>query len=193
MKTLLPSVENSSECVFYAMDETGLRTESDIRRTWSPVGISPVLESNNSHEGINLIGATEITKNFDTIIDAYSAKQGISSEEVQIFLERLLHINAGKKVYVLLDNAGFHISKAMQAFADAHRDELFLINTPRYSPELNPQENIWNKLKNCVFSARAYFSIDELFESINMVYHHFNEQKDIIKSIVYAKNYYKYV
>lgn len=193
MKTLLPSVENSSEFVFYAMDETGLRTESDIRRTWSLVGVSPVLESNNCHEGLNLIGATEITKNFDTIIDAYSAKQKVTSEEVKVFLERLLKINLGKKVYVLLDNAGFHVSKDMQAFAEDHRGELFLINTPRYSPKLNPQENIWNRLKNCIFSTSAYPSIDELFESINMVYNHFNEEKDMIKSLVYAKNYYKYV
>lgn len=190
MKTLLPIVENSSECVFYAMDETGLRTESDIRRTWSPVGISPVLESNNSHEGINLIGATEITKNFDTVIDAYSAKQTITSEEIKTFLKRLLDINLDKKVYVLLDNAGFHVSKTMQAFAEAHRDELFIINTPRYSPKLNPQENIWNKLKNSVFSTSAYPSIDELFESIKLVYNHFNEKKDMIKSMVYARNYY---
>lgn len=113
MRYLQPIVENFSDCVFYAMDETGLRTEPDIRRTWSSVGISPNLESNNSHEGLNLIGATEITKNFDTIIDAYSAKQMITSEEVQVFLERLLDINPGKKVYVLLDNTGFHVSKAM--------------------------------------------------------------------------------
>lgn len=190
MRTLLPTVENSSDCVFYAMDETGLRTESDIRRTWSPVGISPILESNNSHEGLNLIGATEITKNFDTVIDAYSAKQTITSEEVKTFLERLLNINEGKKVYVLLDNAGFHVSKTMQAFAEAHRGELFIINTPRYSPKLNPQENIWNKLKNCIFSASAYPSINELFESIKSVYNHFNEKKDMIRSIVYARNYY---
>ena len=190
MKYLLPIVENSSDCVFYSMDETGLRTESDICRTWSPVGISPNLESNNSHEGLNLIDATEITKNFDTIIDSYSAKQVITSEEVQIFPKRLIDINACKKVYVLLDNADFHVSKAMQAFAEAHRDELFLINTPRYSPKLNPQENIWNKLKNCVFSISAYPSIDELFESIKLVYYHFSEQKDMIKSLVYARNYY---
>lgn len=193
MKSLLPTVENSSECVFYAMDETGLRTESDIRRTWSPVGISPNLESNNSHDGLNLIGATEITKNFDTIIDAYSAEKGITSKEVKEFVERLLDINKGKKVYILLDNAKFHVSKTIQAFADEHKENLFLINTPRYSPELNPQENIWNRLKNCVFSTSAYSSIDELFDSIKMVYYHFHEQKDIIKSLVYAKNYYKYV
>ena len=97
MRGLLPIVENSSDCVLYALDETGLRTESDIRRTWSQVGVSPILESNNSHEGLNIIGATEISKNFDTIIDAYSAQHSIKSHEVTVFLKRLLKAHVGKK------------------------------------------------------------------------------------------------
>ncbi|OOM11767.1 transposase [Clostridium saccharobutylicum] len=190
MRGLLPIVENSSDCVLYALDETGLRTESDIRRTWSQVGVSPILESNNSHEGLNIIGATEISKNFDTIIDAYSAQHSIKSHEVTVFLKRLLKAHVGKKVYVLLDNARFHTSRLIQDFADAHSEELFLINTPRYSPVLNPQENIWNKLKNCIFSTSAFTSIDELFDSVNSIYIHLNEDFNIVKSLAYAKNYY---
>ena len=190
MRGLLPIVENSSDCVLYALDETGLRTESDIRRTWSQVGVSPILESNNSHEGLNIIGATEISKNFDTIIDAYSAQHSIKSHEVTVFLKRLLKAHVGKKVYVLLDNARFHTSRLIQDFAAAHSEELFLINTPRYYPVLNPQENIWNKLKNCIFSTSAFTSIDELFDSVNSIYIHLNEDFNIVKSLAYAKNYY---
>ena len=190
MRCLLPIVENSSDCVLYALDETGLRTESDIRRTWSQVGVSPILESNNSHECLNIIGATEISKNFDTIIDAYSAQHSIKSHEVTVFLKRLLKAHVGKKVYVLLDNARFHTSRLIQDFAAAHSEELFLINTPRYSPVLNPQENIWNKLKNCIFSTSAFTSIDELFDSVNSIYIHLNEDFNIVKSLAYAKNYY---
>jgi len=57
------------------MDETGLRTESENRRSWSPIGLSPILESNGSHAGLNIIGATEITKNFDTVSDIYSVQK----------------------------------------------------------------------------------------------------------------------
>lgn len=191
MRTLLHTVENSSDTVLYALDETGIRTESDIRRTWSKVGVSPILESNNSHEGLNLIGATEISKNFDTIIDAYSAKHSIKSHEVEVFLERLLDANPGKKVYVLLDNAKFHTSKEIQDFANVHSEDLFLINTPRYSPALNPQENIWNKLKNCIFSPSAFTSIDELFYSVSSIYDCFNEDTNMVKLLAYARNYYK--
>ena len=80
------SVENDSDSVLYVMDETALRTESNNRRTWSPVGVSPVLESNGSHQGVNIIGATEITKNFDTVDDVYDAEHTIKSTEIKEFI-----------------------------------------------------------------------------------------------------------
>lgn len=74
MIDLTLTVENDSNSVLYVMDETALRTESDIRRTWSPVGVFPILESNGSHQGVNIIGATEITKNFDIVADVNLVK-----------------------------------------------------------------------------------------------------------------------
>lgn len=190
MSALLPTVESSSDYVLYAMDETLLRAESDNRRTWSPVGLSPVLEHNGSHKGVNIIGATELTKNFDTIIDVYAAQHSIKSIEIQAFIENLLDRNTGKKVFLILDNARSHNCKMIQDFANTHKENLFLINTPPYSPELNPQENIWNRLKTCIFSTSARNSIDDLFDDVASIYNTFNENKDLIKSIVYAKNYY---
>jgi transposase len=190
MIDLVSTVENDSESVLYVMDETGLRTESDNRRSWSPVGVSPILESNGSHEGVNIIGATEITKNFDTIADIYSAKQSISSAEIQNFMEQLLERNPNKKVYLVLDNARTHNNGKIQGFWETNKERLVLINTPAYSPQLNPQENIWNLLKNKIFNIGARENIEVLFDEIAALYDQFNEDKELIKSIVYARNYY---
>ena len=172
------------------MDETGLRTESDNRRTWSPVGVSPILVSNGSHEGVNIIGATEITKNFDTVAAVYSADQNIDAGKIETFIEYLLERNPNKKVYLILDNARTHNNKRIQSFWDNHRDRLVLINTPVYSPQLNPQENIWNLLKNKIFNVAARPNIDVLFDEISSLYNQFNQNKELIKSIVSARNYY---
>ena len=59
MTTLTLSAENASYALLYIMDKIALRTASDIRRSWNPIEESPILESNNSHEGVNIIGATE--------------------------------------------------------------------------------------------------------------------------------------
>ena len=91
------TVENDFDSVLYVMGETALRTESDNRRTWSPVGVSPILESNVSQQGVNIMGATKITKNFDTIADIYDAVHTIKGEEIKEFLIELLERNSGRK------------------------------------------------------------------------------------------------
>ena len=121
MQDLLDTVENSSDDVLYALDETYIRQEPTNYRSWSPVGQPPLIERNGSHAGLNIVGATEITKNFDTIADVYSHKQGIASTQILIFLERLIDINKGKKVHVIWDNAGTHTSQTIEAFLAAHK------------------------------------------------------------------------
>lgn len=184
------SVENDSNAVLYVMDETGLRTESDNRRSWSLKGLSPTLESNGSHAGLNIIGATEITKNYDTISDVYSADHSITNVEIEAFIEHLLELNPNKKVYLVLDNAPTHNNKKIQAYWSKHTEQLVLINTARYSPQLNPQENIWKLLKDKIFSTKARAAIDDLYNDVLNIYKHLNEYKDIIKSIVNPRNYY---
>lgn len=190
MAELASIVENDSDSLLYVMDETGLRTEADNRRSWSPIGVSPILESNGSHEGVNIIGATEITKNFDTIADVYSARQSITSDEIQSFMEHLLERNPTKRIYLVLDNARTHNSAKIQSFWKENKERLVLINTPPYSPQLNPQENIWNLLKNKIFNVGARENIDVLFDELAALYNQFNEDKVLIKSIVYYRNYY---
>ena len=70
------------------------------------------------------------------------------------------------------------------------KETLVLINLPTYSPNLNPQENIWNRLKNCIFSSRARANVEELFNDIVSIYDKLNQNKSIEKSVTYARNYY---
>src|SRR6056297_2370176 len=120
MKNLLDTVENSSEIAMYALDETYVRNEPNNYRSWSPKGEPLELESNGSHKGINVIGATEILNTFETYADIYSHKKSITSSEIQHLLERLLKENPTKKVYVILDNARSHKSIGIQAFSKSN-------------------------------------------------------------------------
>lgn len=78
----------------------------------------------------------------------------------------------------------------IQAYWSKHTEQLVLINTARYSPQLNPQENIWKLLKDKIFSTKARAAIDDLYNDVLNIYKHLNEYKDIIKSIVNPRNYY---
>lgn len=191
MQDLLDTVENSSNVVLYAVDETYIRQEPTNYRSWSPVGEPPTIERNGSHAGLNIVGGTEITKNFDTIADVYSHKQSISSTQMETFLLRLIEINKGKKVHVIWDNAGTHKSESMTAFLALYEKELKIHNLPPYSPELNPQENIWSILKERLHCSKIRHSQDQLFEDVCLIYNSFNTNASALRSEIYARNYYK--
>lgn len=189
MTTLLDTVGDASDVVIYAMDETYVRLESQNRRSWSPKGISPILERNNPHIGVNIVGASQIHGSFETFADIYSSSHSITNKEVCNFFDYLLEINKDKKIYIVMDNARTHNCSGMQKYLDS-KENLVLINLPTYSPDLNPQENIWNRLKNCIFSSRARANIEDLFNDIANIYEKLNQNKSIEKSVTYARNYY---
>lgn len=189
MSEILDTLESSDDVVLYAQDETYIRIESNNRRLWSPIGHPPILEKNAMNQGINAIGATEILKNFDTIIDVYPSTKSITSKEITAFLEKLIEINQGKKVYVVWDNAGTHISKHTTDFLQDHKDELEVIYLPKYSPTMNPQENLWNNLKAKLFRPSARSSVDELIYDTFKIYNEYNYHSDIVRSLTIARSF----
>lgn len=69
MTTLLDTVEDASDVVIYAMDETYVRLESQNRRSWSLKGISPILERNSFPIGANIVDTNQIYDSFETFAD----------------------------------------------------------------------------------------------------------------------------
>lgn len=171
------------------MDETGICIESDNRSSWSPVGRPPILEKNASHDGLNIIGSTSILNTFHTVNDIYSSDHSITSKEIKTHIEYLLKINPNKKVVVFLDNAKTHTSLEMQRFYLYKRKVLTIVLLPRYSPYMNPQENIWNHLKAKLYKPSARSSIYELVIDIQSIYDELNSDVNKIHSLAYARKF----
>jgi transposase len=77
---------------------------------------------------------------FDVIEESMSAEKFIN------FLQKLRQ-DAGCPVFVIADNARYHHSKKVQAFLETHLGEIMMAFLPAYSPELNPDEQVWNHAK----------------------------------------------
>lgn len=175
----------------YVQDETKIRVESNNYRSWSHIGQPPVIERNGTRKGVNIISATEISKNFDSVVHVYSSDERITSNEIIKFLKDLLDINRDNIVFMIWDNARIHTSKAVEQFIKQHEDELFTLNLPPYSPMLNPQENVWNKLKSYFYEYKARSSINEIKDFISNYFNPANSNKAEAKSLVNARSYYK--
>ena len=49
---------------------------------------------------------------------------------------------------IIADQASFHKATVVREFVRAHRTQLRLFFFPAHSPELNPDEQVWNELKH---------------------------------------------
>ena len=80
---------------------------------------------------------------------------------MQLHLEDISrHVAMGAHAVVLLDRAGWHTTRLLKA-----PENLTLIYLPSRSPELNPQENIWQYMRANWLSNRIFETYDDIIEA----------------------------
>jgi len=77
----------------------------------------------------------------------------INGETFQIYVEKLLVPSLRPGDIVVMDNLGSHKGKAVRRAIRAAGAKLFLL--PKYSPDLNPIEQVFAKLKHLLRKAAA--------------------------------------
>jgi len=78
----------------------------------------------------------------------------------QVFLDEFSKLTPDEFKIMVLDNGAFHKAKSLII-----PENIALIFLPPYSPELNPAEKIWAKLKR-TFTNRLFNSLDLLSDFI---------------------------
>ena len=79
-----------------------------------------------------------------------------NSANFQIFLNEFSKENTEEFKLIILDNGAFHKAKSLII-----PNNIALLFIPPYSPELNPSEKIWWKMKRA-FTGKLYKSLDEV-------------------------------
>ena len=128
-------------------DETGIQNEANRTRGYSPQGIKPVLRISSKKERISMISAI----NNEGKVRFMIYRESMTSSRLIGFMTRLIK-DAGRKVYLILDNLKVHHSKAVAEWLEKKKDTIAVFYLPSYSPELNPDEYLNNDLKHRVHS-----------------------------------------
>jgi transposase len=113
-----------------------------VVRTYAPVGETPVLVEEATHEHLSVISAvTEVGELLTGVRDATIA--GVDVVRFLNHLERQL----GGKLLIYWDRAPIHRGQPVKEWLAAH-PEVQVEPLPAYAPELNPPEGVWNELKH---------------------------------------------
>lgn len=81
-------------------------------------------------------------------------------------------------IVMVVDGAGWHRKKDFKLPAN-----LRLLFLPPYSPELNPQEHLWDELREKYFYNHAFDSLDVLEDQLVTGLKHLETRPDNVKSI----------
>lgn len=123
--------------------ETAL-VNTDVRgRSCAPAGKTPVaMAMGVTRQNLSMIATvTNQGKTRWMIID-----EAFDAEKLIEFLQALIK-DAGKKVFLVLDNLHVHHSKLVKAWVGERKDQIELFDLPNYSPQLNPEERLNADLK----------------------------------------------
>ena len=87
----------------------------------------------------------------------------IASDEVIHFLQQMLKHHAKRHLVVVMDRAPPHTSRKTQDFIVSQK-RLHVFYLPKYSPDWNPDEKIWNHLKHQKLKGHRAKTKEELKE-----------------------------
>ena len=128
--------------IFFA-DEAGVRSDFHSGTTWGRRGRTPVVSSTGARFGANLISAVSAQGQLRFMLTRGRVTAAVFIE----FLRRLL-VNAAAPIFLIVDGHPTHRAKSVARFVAEQHGRLALFHLPPYSPELNPDELVWNDLKN---------------------------------------------
>ena len=147
LRTKFPQIRRLAQKLgaeIYFEDEAGISSEHHSGTTWGIRGKTPVVQvTSGSRFRYNMISAV----NARGVLRFQVVEGLVGGAEFIDFLRALIY-KAPQPIVLIVDGAGFHRGKIVREFVRQHRAQLRLFFLPPYSPELNPDEQVWNEIKN---------------------------------------------
>lgn len=144
-------------------DEAGFPQWGSLSYTWARRGEQPTVKTSGKRKGYKVFGLIEYFSGrfFYQAIDGK-----FTSESYQTFLMRVLH-QTRKHLFLIQDGAKYHTSQSTREFFAAHYDRLTVHQLPSYSPDYNPIEYLWRKVKKEASHNKYFAAFEQLVHSVD--------------------------
>jgi transposase len=166
--------------IFFA-DEAGVRSDFHAGRTWAPRGKTPVVTMTGARFGFNMISAVSPKGQLRFMV----VSSRVASAQFCEFLRRLVQ-GMKRKIFLISDGHPVHRSAKVRKLAESLKDQLELYYLPPYSPELNPDEWVWNELKNNGIGRMQVIGPDDMKKKVINHMKWMQRTPDLIRSFFQA-------
>lgn len=164
----------------YFADEAGVRSEYHSGTTWGIRGQTPVVSSTGVRFGLNVISVVNRQGKLRFMV--FNGR--LNGDLFIQFLRRLLY-GAIHPIFLIVDGHPAHRSAAVRKFTASTEGKLRLFYLPTYSPELNPDEQVWNHLKNHTIGKQCITSLEQMTKAVHSHLRSMQRKPALIRSFFF--------
>ena len=126
----------------FFLDEAGMRSDAPPQLTWGEKGKTPVVQTSGQRQSVNAISAVNARGAFWYTV--YTGRFNATR-----FVEFLREFMATRRrpVMLIVDKHPSHTAKMVARYIHSLAGRLELHFLPGYAPDLNPDEFVWNYLR----------------------------------------------
>lgn len=155
-----------------------------MTKLWTLRGVRPIVPAAGVNRRLCVYGVL----NYRTGQSHYMVHPKKNAQQFGEFLRQLLETESERHLVLVIDNASYHRTKALLSLLDDHRDHVFVIWLPPYSPELNLIEGLWGYLKRAALNNYFFGDIESLERAIHDVFTHLQQHPHTALSLAYHIN-----
>jgi transposase len=143
-------------------DEASFPQWGTLTYTWARRGTQPVVKTSGKRRGWKVFGLIDyFTGRF-----FHQGQEGrFTSASYTAFLARVLE-HTTEHVILIQDGAPYHTSAETNRFFAQHAARLQVFQLPGYSPDYNPIEKLWKKIKQQETHLQYFPTFDALSEKV---------------------------
>ena len=144
---LIPDVVKGRPVRLMFQDEARFGRMVRIRRCWAPAPERPMVDNGYEREFTYVYGAVSPQEGqLDWMICSK-----MNTELMGRFLTQVSEAHPQDFILMIVDGASSHVAKALQI-----PENIRLHRLPPYSPQLNPQEHLWDEIREKEFPNRVF-------------------------------------
>ena len=182
-RTQIPRIRRAVrefKAILYFQDEANVSLTAFLGKTWGIRGHTPKVRVTGKRGGVAAMSAISLRGYL--LFRLYEKR--ITSVEVIEFLNQMLNHHSRRHLVVVMDQAPPHVSKRTRQYIESQR-RLHLFYLPKYSPDWNPDEKVWNHLKHQELKAHRAKTKEELKDLAKQKLRNMSRDPELIRGIFF--------
>jgi len=185
-KELYPKLKKRAKklgAMIFFLDEAGFQSDPPLARTYGLKGHTPVVTSSGQRQSINVISAVNASGAFWAA--TYTGK--LNTESFLAFLQNFV-ASQERKIMLVVDGHPAHKANAIKNYIATLGGKLELHFLPPYAPDLNPDEFVWNYMKNQGVSKKPLKKNESLLKRVEEDLRAIHQNKAVVASFFLAES-----